>query len=780
MPIGSVAPSFDLTRERWLPVQHQDGHEEVSLREIFTRADELDRLVGDVPTQEFALLRVLLAIVHDAIEGPEDLDEWQELWDTGLPTQRIHAYLDQHHERFNLLDPDQPFFQTPGLQTTRGDMTSLDRLVADVPNGQPFFTMRVRGVDRLSFAEAARWVVHAHAFDTSGIKTGVVGDPLVKGGKAYPQGVAWAGRLGGVLIEGANLRQTLLLNLIAFDTGNLRMEVKRDCPAWRRPPTGPGKTDELELAQRPTGIRDLYTWQSRRVRLAFDTGGVFGAILSYGDPLDAPNMHQQEPMTGWRRSETQEKKLGLPEVYMPREHNRCRSAWRGLGVLIAGRAPGAEQRKEAASIVRPRILDWVARLAVEDRLPLDLLIHTRLVGAEYGTQQSVFNEIIDDRVAMPLVLLYERDRGLGQVAVDAVDDAENAVTVLADFAADLARAAGAEVDPAREAARSSGFSTLDAGFRDWLARISPLNDPHERRAAWQRDAHRLLSRLADELLRSAGDDAWDGRVMEVAGRPFWLNSSWADWTFRSRLRVALPAAGGTAISETAQSSGQSQTGRGGTITTTSSDGHGRTIDLVGGVAGAYISELQQGYLRGESWAVGTLAHLRRGAGKLPQEVPNLWGMCGTERLYEDRYLSQNEAVRAEAALFLAVTLYALHQQSRLDKGMHQAGTELGEAVRRLMPADSLDESIRRRFVRVGTAITRGALANRLREIVMLLRRGSIPLDYVILAQQLYLAQYPDGMRCVRQRWGRGFHLYRLGTAAAGTGTDNVTPPRRKP
>lgn len=543
MPNDFATPSFDLTREPWLPVQRQDGvEEEVSLREIFTQAGELRRLVGDVPTQEFALLRILLAIVHDAIEGPEDLEDWQELWDAGLPVERIHAYLDQHQDRFDLLDPRQPFFQTPGLRTTKGDVTSLDRLVADVPNGAPFFTMRARGVDRLSFAEAARWVVHAHAYDTSGIKTGVVGDPLVKGGRAYPRGVAWAGRLGGVLIEGANLRQTLLLNLIAYDTGDLRIDAEQDRPAWRRPPTGPGQADELELARRPAGLRDLYTWQSRRIRLAFDTEGVFGVILSYGDPLEAHNMHQYEPMTGWRRSEAQEKKLGLPQVYMPREHDRSRSAWRGLGALVAGRAPGAEQRKEAAKIVRPRILGWAARLAVEGELPLDLLIRARLFGAEYGTQQSVIDEIIDDAVTMPLLLLYERDQRLGQTAIDAVGDAEEAVTVLGNFAADLARAAGAETDPAREAARTLGFSTLDGPFRDWLRHLAPQSDPEERRAAWQSQTHRLISRLADDLLRSAGDTAWEGRVIETKGRPLWLSASQADLSFRFRLRRALPAA----------------------------------------------------------------------------------------------------------------------------------------------------------------------------------------------------------------------------------------------
>ncbi|MGI5274145.1 type I-E CRISPR-associated protein Cse2/CasB [Nonomuraea sp. CA-218870] len=206
----------------------------------------------------------------------------------------------------------------------------------------------------------------------------------------------------------------------------------------------------------------------------------------------------------------------------------------------------------------------------------------------------------------------------------------------------------------------------------------------------------------------------------------------------------------------------------------------RKIDeLVGSSAGAYISELQKGYLKDQSWAVATLAQLRRGAGKLPQEVPELWGVCGIERLYEERDLTEKEAVRAEAALFLAVTLYALHQQSQDSKGMHKDGVDLGEAVRRLMPDDGIDETIRRRFVRLGTATTRQALANRLREIVSLLRRDSIELDYALLARLLYLAQDPDGMRRVRERWGRAFHAYRRRTSPIETGADNAASPKKE-
>jgi len=537
-------PSFDLTRRPWLPVLYDNGGEGLlSLTEVFQQAHRLRRLVGDVPTQEFALLRLLLAILHDAVEGPDDIDEWTELWEEGLPTDRITAYLERHRDRFDLLHPQAPFLQTAELRTAGDEVFSLDRIVADVPNGTLFFTMRAHGVERLDFAEAARWLVHAHAFDTSGIKSGAVGDPRVKKGKVYPQGVGWAGNLGGVFVEGDDLRETLLLNLIAFDTDNLRIDPARDLPAWRQEPRGPQQLDEIELSRRPAGLRDLYTWQSRRIRLHFDADGVYGVVLAYGDSLSPHNKHVHEPMTAWRRSPAQEKKLRLAQVYLPREHDPSRSAWRGLGALVAGRAEGTEQREEAAAIVRPRILDWVARLTVEGPLPDDFLIRARLVGAVYGTQQSVIDDMVDDAVTMPIVLLHERNKELGQTAIDAVADAEKAVTILGDLASDLAKASGTDPAPAVAAALALGFGMLDGPFRQWLTTLTPGADAGERRVAWQRETYKIITRLGRDLVDSAGDPAWEGRIVQTKkGQKIWLNASYAKEVFGNRLRKELPGA----------------------------------------------------------------------------------------------------------------------------------------------------------------------------------------------------------------------------------------------
>ncbi|WP_416223442.1 type I-E CRISPR-associated protein Cse2/CasB [Streptomyces hygroscopicus] len=59
--------------------------------------------------------------------------------------------------------------------------------------------------------------------------------------------------------------------------------------------------------------------------------------------------------------------------------------------------------------------------------------------------------------------------------------------------------------------------------------------------------------------------------------------------------------------------------------------------------------------------------------------------------------------------------------------------------------------------RADTAPHLPALAQRLREIVVLLRREDISLDYSMLAEQLYRWQLPGGRQIVRRAWGRSFH-----------------------
>ncbi|MFJ2821662.1 type I-E CRISPR-associated protein Cse2/CasB [Streptomyces toxytricini] len=193
-----------------------------------------------------------------------------------------------------------------------------------------------------------------------------------------------------------------------------------------------------------------------------------------------------------------------------------------------------------------------------------------------------------------------------------------------------------------------------------------------------------------------------------------------------------------------------------------------------------IRTLQHDYRNDVSHAVQALARLRRGIGRQATETPDLWGLVGMEQFYAARTVQgrgrvdEAEALRAERAAHVAVTLWALHQQSNRTKRMHvEDGASLGTAVRRLMSGTDSDEPIRKRLVRAGTATTFDVLAQRLRELVVLLRAAEIPLDYGLLAEHLDRWQRPGGPGLVRQAWGRSFHAHQ---PAAGPGAQQDDAP----
>lgn len=155
-----------------------------------------------------------------------------------------------------------------------------------------------------------------------------------------------------------------------------------------------------------------------------------------------------------------------------------------------------------------------------------------------------------------------------------------------------------------------------------------------------------------------------------------------------------------------------------------------------------------------------LANLRRGIGKKPGDMPELWGLLFAD-IPEELLSKTGEPTREEWSLYTALTLYALHQQSKKirEKNMHCRKDEgrLGRAVGRLVSNDDDRERVARRFNAFATASDMQEAAYHLRGLVQLLRAQDIPLDYVRLAGELYRFQNPDEAPGVRLAWGQDFY-----------------------
>ena len=144
-----------------------------------------------------------------------------------------------------------------------------------------------------------------------------------------------------------------------------------------------------------------------------------------------------------------------------------------------------------------------------------------------------------------------------------------------------------------------------------------------------------------------------------------------------------------------------------------------------------------------------LAKLRRGVGRKPGDLPELWGSF-LRGMPED-FQGRCGPSRAEWAVYLALTLYAVHQQGN-DRPMNRPGNTLGRAVRQLAerntPAgqDWTEVSVLRRFNALATAEEITEISHHLRGMIQLLsaaKDGGIPLDYPQLAADLYELQCTD-------------------------------------
>lgn len=171
------------------------------------------------------------------------------------------------------------------------------------------------------------------------------------------------------------------------------------------------------------------------------------------------------------------------------------------------------------------------------------------------------------------------------------------------------------------------------------------------------------------------------------------------------------------------------------------------------------------YVRGQISALSAdtkrngamLAKLRRGAGRTPGELPELWGAF-LNGIPDELLSSSGEPTPAEWAIYLSLTLYALHQQGS-SESVHAEGISLGKAAAGLMnePSDEERERVLRRFGPVVTAKDMHELSHHLRCLIELLRSKGIRLDHVRLAEDIFEYQFAESRKRVRLRWGQDFY-----------------------
>lgn len=532
--------TFNLVTEPWVRAVTVDGTPTtLSLKDVFTRAGTIRSLAGELETQNVAILRVLLAILQRALDaaapdGEDTIRERVELvrtdWDE-FAVPAVHAYLDAHAHRFDLFDADAPFMQVPGMAAMNGKLGPVRKLVYDMPDNHSFMTSRSSGsVATLTHAEAARWLINVHAFDLAGIKTGMVGQAGVQGGKAYgkkgERGLTWGAQGRLVHLVGATLLDTLLLNVWAVLLP--ARDRVNDLPAWERPvdtvhPDG-------DMPSRPSGPVDLFTWQGRRVLLRSDGTRVTSAAVTYGDHVnmaDRQGVTLLEPMATWQAVKVKDGPAGTTgetgdarddgetptmkdTFHQVRDRrNPTSPMWQGLSaVMVTDTQKSASDPKPCLTAVH------ASRLAGSNLLPGGVVSYATLT-VETDSKNAVVKSAWFDALDLPSTILEPGQVDLRRAALDAVTAASAAVNALSAFAYQVAAASGFKKDRSNDiradianVERAAAYHSLDMAFRSWLRDTLTAGDVRAAERAWQVTVRKLVNTQRSRIVNDAPARAW--------------------------------------------------------------------------------------------------------------------------------------------------------------------------------------------------------------------------------------------------------------------------------
>ena len=506
---------FNLLTEPWIRVRLRDNTvREVSLTEALVSAQDYVDLAGEMPTQNAAVLRLLLAVLFtvfsrvDAkgcprpLEQSDDaLERWSELWQLGhFPAEPVRDYLEQWKDRFWLFHPTHPFWQVPQAKIgTEYGAAMLNGEMIESKNKLRLFPLYAgQNKEQLSYPQAARWLLSVNGFDDTSLKPK---------GKDLPSiSVGWLGTLGFIQALGDTLYETLMLNLTLLRDG-------RECwggskPCWERENPRSGERTEVCCPDDPA---QLLTLQSRRL-LLHRTGEIVDKAFALGGDFFSKENAFAEQMTIWR---TMPVKKNEPVVFVPCRHDPAKQFWREFPAVFC--QDGGH---------RPGVVCWIEKLQ-ERRLKLldpRRKVHFRIVGVLYGTQNHI-DDIFSDSLTFQAGLLDELSKRWTVRINREVQRCEDAAKLIGTLCKELKIAGGLdynqvkgfmEVQKVTEDARAQFYFAVDQPFRQWLQAIDPeQDDPDEAALRWQTQARNIAEKLGKQMVMEAGNAALKGHRIVV-------------------------------------------------------------------------------------------------------------------------------------------------------------------------------------------------------------------------------------------------------------------------
>lgn len=490
---------FNLLHEPWILAMKDDGAvEELSIISVLEQAHEIRTLSGELPTQDMAISRLLLAILYasdmhsecnvDFSDPDQAVDAWFSSWNKQqFDMDKICKYLDTYEDRFYLFHPQRPFYQACIAKGTEYDASKLIGDLSESSNKPRLFSSRGEKTKKqLEYAEAARWLLHINSFDDSSNKP-------TRGANLPPVGVGWLGKLGLISIQGGNLFETLMLNYVLLDRNE---DTFPDGEAiWER--------NEVCLTERriiatPTSPLDLLTLQSRRILLKRD-GSVVTGFKSIGGDVFPPENALIEQMTVWETDDD--------NGWKPKRHNISRAMWRDYSAIISS----------GANAMDPGVVRWVAYLKNNG---LDYkTLRLNVVGIAYGDKNSSVDDVFEDSISINAGLLASIGK-IWNVRIEAnLELTDKCVKEFGSLVSDISSFSGNSDDGCSQVskyAKQSAYYSLDQPFRRWLQSIDPedVDSLNDKMNEWLNTTKTVIIQMGKRILDESSETAIVGKDME--------------------------------------------------------------------------------------------------------------------------------------------------------------------------------------------------------------------------------------------------------------------------
>lgn len=583
---------FNLLDEPWISVIVDDKGQtkEVSLKDLFENAHKYKGLAGEMKTQDFAMLRLLLAVLHtvfsrfDAdgkkyeyiklddryrqIEKVNEDDEedyienleitlketWIKLWERGQFPDIIGEYLEKQRDRFFLFDEEYPFFQVRKKDITEDKINNktgtqtfgkdINRLITESGNKIAIFSPKTGNQKNLlQAAEIARWLITYHGYTGTAGKTKFVkrtnpSDKKYEEAYSVSNSKGWLYDLGGIYIKGNNLYETLIFNLVLLHQekdDQLNLQI----PCWEyEVPDLIDKYLHLELF-RPDNLASLYTAWSSAIYIdpeQYDEENKsccdFSCFIVKLPEVNHEDMFL-EPMTIWKPKDS--KKKTENEKTTPIKHKSNESLWRSFGLLSLNHDSDSDIKRT------PGIIKWYEKIkeCVGERNINLYAVSMKDDGN--ATSWVPVDEVFDELELDNYVFFDVQENGWVTRISDAIEKTKDVISITYRmYIRDINEIRNIESIGFINRQIEEMYFIIDKPFKNWLLSLKPNDDKDEKVNEWYEVLRDNIEKQAKSLLLKGNSRDYTGIVDGKFGIK---NIATAYNKFIKNLNIKLPRKG---------------------------------------------------------------------------------------------------------------------------------------------------------------------------------------------------------------------------------------------